>query len=168
MSAVMNGVPAQVASGETQIAWPCKLETNFAGPLLQGLKAVDKRDAKAAANGSGKAGPKPNGENGDADNWGLMPIPNVGNGADEDRLLRAAREMRPCDRHQSGQTVRKRGARPSADAESSRLTSPWAPCTPCSNSWWRQGGVFSGVQGPQQVGEEFHERGRVGQPALGG
>jgi hypothetical protein len=48
MSEVMNGVPAQVASDVTRIAWPCKVEKNFAEPLRAGLKVLDDLDAQRA------------------------------------------------------------------------------------------------------------------------
>ena len=105
MSAVMNGVPADMASHLTNIAWPCSLETNFVGPFLDGLKKLDERDARAAAKkaraaaapkpngGNGAAAPKPNGDNGASRSHGVAPIPNLDFGEDEEWLRRIAREM---------------------------------------------------------------------------
>ena len=69
MNAVMNGVPADMASRLTNIAWQCSLETNFVQPFREGLKKMDERDAKRATAAAKKkaaaaAAPKPNGENG--------------------------------------------------------------------------------------------------------
>src|SRR5215831_106090 len=79
MSEVMNGVPAQVASDVTRIAWPCKVEKNFAEPLRAGIKVLDELDAQQAKDkrpsGNGGNGqvhvpePTPNGTNGTLPDW---------------------------------------------------------------------------------------------------
>jgi len=79
MSEVMNGVPAQLASDVTRIAWPCTLEKQFTGPFLQGLKALDKLDAQrakdkrpSANDGNGRVQavePTANGPNGGLPDW---------------------------------------------------------------------------------------------------
>ena len=131
-------MPAQMACDVTNIAWPCKLETAFTGPLREGLRAMDEHDAQMAAalkgnsdnrrsptvagvsdpgyssapkaNGDigavGAAAPKGNGENGDCQNWGLMPMPNGDNGEDEDWLLRWAREVLAEERSPNGRNGR--------------------------------------------------------------
>jgi len=84
MTAVMNGVPAQVASDLTNVIWPCFLETNFYKPFQNGLKAMDARDAKRAAKAAQKeasasAAPKGNGDNGNVSEP-AAPKPNGENG----------------------------------------------------------------------------------------
>jgi hypothetical protein len=79
MSAVMNGVPAQVASDVTRIAWPCKVEKNFAEPLRAGIKVLDDLDAQRAKDkrpsaneGNGQVhAPEPtaNGSSGSLPDW---------------------------------------------------------------------------------------------------
>jgi len=79
MSEVMNGVPAQVASDVTRIAWPCKVEKNFAEPLRAGIKVLDELDAQRAKDqrpsGNGENGhvhvpePTANGSNGTLPEW---------------------------------------------------------------------------------------------------
>jgi hypothetical protein len=79
MSEVMNGVPAQVASDVTRIAWPCKVEKNFAEPLRAEIKVLDELDAQRAKDkrpsGNGGNGqvpvpePTANGSNGTLPEW---------------------------------------------------------------------------------------------------
>src|SRR5262249_1587926 len=79
MSEVMNGVPAQVASDVTRIAWPCKVEKNFAEPLRAGIKVLDELDAERAKHKQPSANggnghlhvpePTANGSNGTLPDW---------------------------------------------------------------------------------------------------
>jgi len=124
MSAVLNSVPADLASRLTNTAWPCSLETKFLQPFSEGLKKLDERDARranaaakkkagpaAAPKGNGDDGcratvagvsdpghgnaPKRNGSNGAPGVVGVAPIPNLQVDEDEEWLRRIAREMFP-------------------------------------------------------------------------
>ena len=67
MSAIMDGVPAHLACTMAKIAWPCRTAKQFSGPMLEGIKAMDARDAEQAASakqqaeerGAGSGDPRP-------------------------------------------------------------------------------------------------------------
>jgi len=85
MGRIMTGVPVDMATKLTSIAWPGIIEANLSGPLGKGIAQLDRRDEKAAkgkksvpsaecssrtavermvfGDGSGKA-PSANGDNG--------------------------------------------------------------------------------------------------------
>jgi hypothetical protein len=68
---VLAGLPAQTVCEVTNVAWPCAVDQTFNQPILTGLREMDERDAKRAANPQRQAraddGPMPNGPNGAED-----------------------------------------------------------------------------------------------------